>query len=216
MSNVSVNFILTQSNETIQKNILKALKPDVDKYFESVFNTIKNQLSNIVIEAIKASPEYDSLLNGNLKAEFGLPDSSARVNNILDFWKNINFSYKKVAVKGGALEAGFTLNMIRSDYSDVFSLESASFTTEKGSTLNWLEWLLLFGKKTIIKDYTVVLGPSRRSRTGMALMRGVKSGKWSVPTEFAGTQNNNWITRSIDSVDDQVHSLLLNSLKGAV
>lgn len=213
MSNISINFKLKQSNSTIEKNILKALKPDVEVYFGNVFSKINNQLSDIVINAIKAAPEYGSLLNGDLMAEFGIPDSSSRLNTILDFWKNIKFEYKRTSIKNNKLEAKFILNMIRSDYADVLSLPESSFITEKRSELNWLEWLLLFGKKTIIKDYTVVLGPSPRSRTGMALMRGVKNGKWSVPSEFAGTKNNNWITRAIDSVDDQINKLLLESLK---
>jgi hypothetical protein len=213
MAQFSFTFGLKQSNATIEKNILKALKPEVDQYFRSVLDKINSKLSNIVIEAIKSSPEYSSLISGNLKAEFGIPDSASRLQSILDFWKNISFSYKNTKITNGGLQAKIVLNMIKSNYSDVLALDASSFVTEKRTRLNWLEWLLLFGKKTIVKDYSVVLGPSPISRTGMALMRGVKNGKWSVPAEFSGTKNNNWITRAIDSVDDKINNLLFESLK---
>lgn len=103
--------------------------------------------------------------------------------------------------------------MIQSDYTDVLNSSAAVFKTEKGTDLNWLEWLLLFGSKTIIKDYEVEFGYNPRSRTGQAIMRGVKRGKWSVPYEFSGTQNNNWITRAIDSVESDIYKTLSEAMK---
>ena len=87
------------------------------------------------------------------------------------------------------------------------------FKQYKGTDLNWLEWLLLFGNKTIIRDYVVEFGDNPRSRTGRAVMKGVKSGKWGVPPEFAGTKNNNWITRAIESADSEINSILKEATK---
>jgi hypothetical protein len=39
-------------------------------------------------------------------------------------------------------------------------------------------------------------GETRRSRTGMALMR--RGAGWSVPGEFAGTEESNFLTRAFD------------------
>lgn len=211
--NTKVTVTLVDSDAKIGNNILKALKPQVENYFRNAFNSIKNQLPQIVIKAIRSAPEYDSLISGELKAEFGLPDSDSRVSAIIDKWNKLEFSYKRVKISGQSLVGSFSLNMIREDYTDVLSMEAASFVTEKGSQLNWLEWLLLYGSQTIIKDYDVVLGADPRSRTGMAIMKGVKSGKWGVPPQFAGTQNDNWITRAIDSADQQILDLLNDSLR---
>jgi hypothetical protein len=204
---------IKETDAKISRDILQALLPQVDLYFKKIFKNVSGKIEALVINAIMAAPEYGSLLSGQLKAEFGLPDSDTRVNAIVDFCKKIQVSYKDVKVSNNSIKGGFTINMIKSDFSDILSLSVASFTTEKGDTLNWLEWLLLFGNKTIIKDYTVQLGPNPRSRTGMAVMKGVISGKWGVPNEFAGTISNNWITRSIDSVDSQIQKLLLDSFK---
>lgn len=205
---------LQETPSQINKEILLALLPQVETYFKNVFSKVSSQIQNLIINSIKNAPEYDALLNGQLKAEFGLPDSDSRVNFILEFWRNIQVTYYPVKIKNNStLSANFIINMIKSDFSDILSLGASTFTTEKGSELNWLEWLLLFGNQTIIKDYEVVLGSNPRSRTGLAVMKGVISGKWSVPSEFAGTVNNNWITRSIDSVDGEINKLLLDSLR---
>lgn len=214
MTYIKGSLKLVETTSQINKDLLYALLPQVDTYFKGVFTKVSSQIQDLIVNSIKSAPEYEALLSGRLKAEFGLPDSDSRVSSILQFWRNIVVEYRPVKVKNNInLSANFTINMIKSDFSDAISLGAATFTTEKGSELNWLEWLLLFGNKTIIKDYEVVLGPNPRSRTGLAVMRGVISGKWSVPSEFAGTINNNWITRSIDSVDSQINKLLLDSLR---
>ena len=102
--------------------------------------------------------------------------------------------------------------MIRSDYSDVFQSAGAVVNTEKGSKLEWLQWLLLFGDKTIVKEYEIKLGPNPNSRSGDGIMISSKSGRWNVPTSYAGTSKKNWITDAIDSVEDDIMTLLTQSL----
>lgn len=213
MSKLSFGIDIVETNEDISSKILKALRPQVNSYFKNVFEKIKDNLSNLVISAITSAPEYNELISGRLKAEFGIPDSSSRLQRILEVWKNITFKYKSVKNDGKQLVGSFELSMIKQDFSDVINLAEASFVTEKGSTLNWLEWLLLFGDQVIIKDYNVILGSNPRSRTGMAIMSGSVSGKWSVPSEYSGTINNNWITRAIDNADSSINNLITTSLE---
>lgn len=213
MSNLRGDIFIVESNSEIEGKILRALKPEVNKYLEKVFTKAKAKITDTIINAITNSPEYNSLISGDLKYEFGLPDSDSRVNSLLNFWTKIRTDYKSVSISNNKLSGGFTISMIQSDFSDVINSSAAVFTTEKGTDLNWLEWLLLFGNKTIIKDYVVEFGANPRSRTGRAVMRGVQKGKWSVPSEFAGTKNNNWITRAIDSADGEINSVLKEALK---
>lgn len=208
MSNIQIKFNLLESEKEISLNILNALLPRVDRYFKAASKKIRPKLVNIVIEAIKSSPEYQSLVSGDLKAQFGLPDADSRLSSIVSLWKKIDFIYNPVVVRNNYLSGSFSLNMIRSDFLDVINTEAAVFVTPKGSQLNWLEWLCLEGNKTIIKDYVIELGPNPRSRTNMAIMRGEVSGKWSVPSEFSGTIENNWITRAIDSVTPNIQQAI--------
>ena len=209
--NVSLSVQGSVSN--IANEMLKHIVPEIEKYFSRAFDTLKEDLSSLVVDAIRMSDEYNSLLGGQLKAEFGLPDSAARVENIIKYLENTNFQYSSILVSNGKLKGKFSLNLIQSDFSDILSLPDAVFTTEKGSQLEWLRWLLLEGDTTIIKEYEVVLGPAPNSRTGMAIMRGTTKGKWSVPPQFSGTINNNWLTRVIDSVNNDIENLINLSLK---
>lgn len=212
MSNISISFNIKETEANLVYTILNVLKPEVDKYFRDIVTAVQPKIIQLVTDAIIRAPEYDSLLNGRLKAEFGLPDSGSRVDTIISFWQKIEVVYKKMSIIGDKLQGGFALQMIPSDFNDVINLPEATLITEKGTDLNWLEWLLLFGNQTIIKDYTVKMGPNTRSRTGLAIMTGAIAGKWGVPSEFAGVQSNNWITRAIDSVDSEIESAFLSAM----
>lgn len=212
MASIPIKLSIKQSTRDISAEIVKHMVSDIRNYFDKAFHSIKADLSSIIISSIRNSPEYNSLLNGQLKAEFGLPDSDSRVNTLLNFWENTSFESSTVIASGNKLKGKFSLNMIQSDFRDVLSLSEATLTTEKGTDLNWLEWLLLFGDKTIIKDYEVELGSNPRSRTGLAVMKKTLRGKWRVPPEYSGTINNNWITRSIDSVSSEIENLINRSL----
>lgn len=122
-------------------------------------------------------------------------------------------TYNKATISKNSIKGSFSLSAIQSDYTDILAIPESILITEKGQKLEWLKWLLLFGDKTIIKDYTVVLGPNPRSRTGNAVMVQETKSRWNIPPQFAGTLNNNWITRSIDSVNDEINSILLNALE---
>lgn len=213
MSNIRTKIELQDTTAEIEGKILRALRPELNKYLEKTFKKVKPLILGTITEAITSSPEYISLSSGDLKYEFGLPDSDNRLATILKFWTKINADYKSVSINNNKLAGGFTINMIDSSYSDVLGSSAAVFTTEKGTDLRWLEWLLLFGNKTIIKDYVVEFGANPRSRTGRAIMRGVQKGKWQVPSEFSGTQNNNWITRAIDSVESSIYKILYEASK---
>ena len=213
---MTLNFSvdLTNSNSDINRKILTALKPQVNNYFKKVVSSIKQPILEIITKAITNSPEYVSLLSGDLKYEFGLPDSDERLSSILKFWQKLYIDTDAIKISGDQLVGSFSLKMIPSDFSDVLNSSAAVLVTEKKQSLNWLEWLLLFGNQTIIKDYTVEFGSNPRSRTGQAVMRGVRNGKWSVPSQYAGTLNDNWITRAIDSVEVDINNILSKALKG--
>ncbi|NCA31122.1 MAG: hypothetical protein EBS93_10465 [Chitinophagia bacterium] len=94
------------------------------------------------------------------------------------------------------------------DYADVLSSDDALVIDNlRGYNLPWLEWLLLEGNKIIVRKQQVEFGPNIASRTGNAIMR-PSNKSWRVPSEFAGTITNNWITRAIDNSESQIYDLL--------
>jgi len=172
-------------------------------------STIKRELPNIIKTAIENTPEYSSILSGKLKYEFGIPDSSIKLNNLIDIWiENIRYPYMKPTIMRNKIKSTFEVNAIRVDFAEVlYSNDALVIDNIRGYNLPWLEWLLLEGNKTIISKQEVVIGPNNFSRTGNAIMRDSNK-SWKVPAEFSGTVTNNWITRAIDGVEGNIQSLL--------
>jgi hypothetical protein len=209
MSSLKFNMKLVGNNTTIAKAMLSALVPELSKYLDKVYNQMAIQIPDILIQQIQNQPEYASLLGGKLQGEFGIPDPQNRLGEILDTIRNGKVVVKNpVVVTGQKIKGGIKLQMVKKDFQDLLSLGSASFTTEKGSNLEWLKWLLIEGDSIIISNYEFVLGPSPYSRTGMGIMREIGSSGWRVPPEFAGSINNNWITRAIDASSTEINNIM--------
>ena len=200
---------LLESNSQISNSILQALIPEVDNYLKKALIIIRKNLPSLIKNIIYNTPEYNSLMGGQLQYEFGIPDPSSQLSNIIDIWSNnIKIEYNGPTVSNNKIKASFSVSLIRSDFSDVLSSDSGFVIDAlRGYQLPWLEWLLLEGNKAIISKQEVIIGPNKFSRTGLAIMR-PSNKSWRVPSEFAGTIKDNWITRAIDNSESQINELL--------
>lgn len=205
---------LLESDKQITQNILRALLPETSKYLKDVIKYLQVNLTPVVRSAIVNSPEYGAILNGQLKYEFGIPDSSTKLAGLIDLWsKNTKINYSSPIISGNKIKGSFSVNMMRVDFTDVLYTDYAVvYDSLRGYSLPWLEWLVLEGNKTIIKNQTVVFGPSKASRTGYAVMKdSIQS--WRVPSQYAGTISDNWITRAIDNSESNINSVIEQALK---
>lgn len=216
MSSFNFSLDLVQSNRDIAKKINQAILQELKPRLSEVFKQSREYIRPTVISAIQSQPEYISLMSGSLKFQFGLPDSVSRIKAILEtIDKSLFVEYYNPKITGQSISGGFFIGMVNSDFSDILSLSEATFITEKGTPLEWLKWLLLEGDKTIISGYEFNIGNFKNSRTGGGIMSSSVSGSWRVPPEFAGSAENNWITRAVDSVSDQIENqfhLLMQNL----
>jgi len=204
---------LLESDSEIASLILKSILGDAKNYFRKLGPKLQPEIQRIVKTAITNSLEYQSIVSGKLRQHFGLPDGSSRLSQIMALWERIQVETKSPKIKGSQIGASIEIVMIKADYSDVLNLPASVLVTEKGEQLEWLNWLLLAGDKTIIRDYEIVIGPSKYSRTGDAIMKKKVSGKWKVPSEFSGTSRSNWITRVLDSVSSEIDNAIEKAVK---
>jgi hypothetical protein len=197
---------LLDSTKDIESKILKALLSEVSDSMKKYAKNISKEIKELVVSALQNSPEYQSLVSGSLQAEFGIPDPENRLVELLNIWaRNASVTFATPTITGSRIKGYFRLEMIKADLSDVLGSDLAMvIDSNSGKSLHWLEWLSLAGDKTIIKDYDIVYGPNKRSRTGLAIMRSQSGARWKVPSEFAGNIGDNWITRSIDSISDSI------------
>jgi len=210
---------LVESDKVIEKRINKSLASEINKALDKASTKLIVPVKTLVKDAIFNQPEVFSLSGGKLAAEFGLPDGRRRISDIIDVWVNGLIVTKKKAVpKQGQLTAGLTIKMIPRDFADVLRLPQGTIVTEKGQELPWLEWLIKFGDRTIVKDYSVNFdrNKSRRSRSGFAIMQGSKGSTWKVPPEFAGTEENNFVTRALKTIDEDLMLLIEKQLKSVI
>ena len=205
---------LIDNDKQISQKILSALKRHISTAFSKAKNEILQNIKQLIKASIEAEPEYQDLLSGTLKYELGIPDSTT-VDSIINIWvNNINVQNKPIKISGNKLFGGFSINAVKSDYSDVLASSTAVITDKNtGSLVPWLEWLLLRGGKILVKNYEVQMGSNPRSRTGMAIM--VSSNEnFRMPAKFAGTEKNNWVYRAISKLDDTtMQNIIQNALE---
>lgn len=214
---MEISFHLVDNNEVIASKIITQLSLEVKKVLNSRKSMIILGIQSLLNAAIKGAPEYQSLFGGKLQAELGVDIPERRLSTILAQWlSSFVIEGPSFISTSRSVKANFTISAVKRDFSDVVELDAAIVTSDKGQRLRWLEWLLKLGDKTIIRDYEVTtrFHKASSSRTGLAVM--IKSKKrWSVPSEFSGTINDNWITRAIDKLDPLVENFIVKEIETA-
>ena len=152
-----------------RKEIVREIAKKVKRKALIIQTSITEKIREAVRDALISTPEYQSIVQGKLKAELGIPNSDSRIITIIDTW------IENIVVKVTAARTPFLvidIGIIQGDYSDVLSLPQAQYTykSKRGEgEIPWLKWLLLEGDKRIINKYEFSSNP-RGSRTGMGIM----------------------------------------------
>ena len=82
--------------------------------------------------------------------------------------------------------------------------------TAKGVSLPWLRWLLTLGQQIIVANFGVDY-QSGKGRTGGGYMT-VDERPFKVSSQYAGTVDDNFITRAIDSVAPQIKGVIIKAI----
>lgn len=207
---------LLESNSQISKQILLSIKNHIDKTINICMSRILTEIKNAVSDALRSEPEYSSLTSGQLKAEFGIANSSDIDTVIELIVDTIEVKNQSTKITNNGLTGGFYLTMLESDtLSDIITQNPALVKDDKGYTLPWLEWLCLRNNEPIVQNYSVKYGSSSRSRSGMAIMIGSDK-NWRVPPAFAGSKSNNWTTRAISRAEQTIYDIIIKNIEGSL
>ena len=203
---------ILEKQNAIATGILKAVLPDIQKDFHRSINLIQRNLPSLVTEIVQSSPEYGSLIGGQLMLELGIPDASSKIAGLIRKWSsNIRYKIKHPAVVGHKIKGSFSAELFKADFSDVLGTSDAMVQATRYE-LPWLNWLVLQGNIPLVREHTIEFVNTPRSRTGGALMTNT-GGSWSVPPSYAGTIADNWITRSIENHSHLIRQLLERSFR---
>ena len=214
---MNITVKLVESTADINRAILNNIKDYLEPKIHQAGSKIAEALPKLVEDALRQEPEYQSLLNGQLKAELGIGNSYDVEAVVKAISSSLEFKTQPITISSQTgLKGGFTINMIRAkDAGGVIGLDIAKVTTPAYS-LPWLEWLLFKGNEILIKNYTVEFGSNPNSRSGLAIMIPSSSNNWRVPPEFVGSESNNWITRAISRIENSIYSLMTKIIEGEI
>tara|TARA_Y100000817_G_scaffold296190_1_gene271529 strand:- start:1321 stop:1935 length:615 start_codon:yes stop_codon:yes gene_type:complete len=200
---------LTESARAIALKINKGLASIFNKIVSKKARSIEEQIRPLVSAALLSSSEIRSLSSGTLRIDFGLTqDPSADIVNAVT--NSLSVQARKAVASSSGIKGGVLITLQPADYSNLFSLSTATQITEKGEVLPWLEWLLTLGQQVIIADFGVEYGSYGRTGGGR-MVEGVAAFK--VNSQYAGTIDNNFITRAINPILPQIRNIIIKALQ---
>lgn len=207
--NINGTLKLITPAKQIEKQILEALREELTKRLRNAAKSIQRKLQKTMFAAITSTPEYQSLLGGQLQSELGVTNTRGRLDKIIQvFVNNIEITVDNIRIQNNIIVGGININMMTYDYSNVLNLPEAKYTTSKGVVIEWLRWLLLEGDKIIVRKYHIEHSKRRNnSRTGLGEVM-VSGGKWRVPPQFSGTKDDNFITRAVESAMQDIDNTI--------
>lgn len=192
----------SQSAKALEDAITEACRVHLNAVLAAATVGVKRSLGYVVRSLIEGTPEYQSLLTGDLRGEFGLDDPQPRLLEVLSVIER-SMVVRHVPLKkyGRGLVGGMTVGILKSDYQDILSLTEASYVSQpSGELIEWADWLLTRGDEVVVFGYEIFkdLDPIQRarSRSGLALMR--PGTGWRVPSWAAGRPGDNFLTRAFD------------------
>jgi hypothetical protein len=177
-------------------------------------NNVKKRLLERVRELILANTTSQNLMTGDLAKELGIIDGRAIMEEIISIVQNsIEFEFQPIM---SDFRGGYTVRVLKMDFQDVLSMPDAAYVSNNGILIPWLNWLLFAGQSPVIYGYRVQMNPNNpnNSRTGAIMVK--DAGAWSVPAVDAGTQDDNFLTRALESLDEEIKDIIQQELGATV
>lgn len=200
---------LLENFVTFEKKTAKALTNLVDRLYTKNLTRAREFAQQYTINYILNTNTAQELDFGSLAGHFGIPidDQFNTVDTIAEtIGEHINVTLARFPPSSKKVRTKITITLPDSVYHVLFNLPEAEVSTESGDVLPWLEWLLFFGDEPIIGDHHIEF-ITGKGRSGLAIM--VPGDTWSIPSDQAGTPDDNWITRAVQS-DDYLDGLAQN------
>lgn len=205
---MTIRLKLITPQKKVEEMIAEQATEYLNRKIRKNYGRIVNSLRQKIPFWIRSQPEIQSLLNegipGSLNALFGLygGDANRAVVDIIEAVKqSTNIKISKINRK---YQGDVEFNFQPSNFVNLLNLNSGIVTTEKGQTLNWLDWLLTAGDAAIIIGYRYEPGSGGRSGGGIML----KGSFFRVPPQFSGTLEDNFIIRALSNRQKEIEPIM--------
>lgn len=195
---MKLDLKVNTTEEEIAKFITDEIALRLDRAVSGAILPIRLGVATLLDESIKASQEYHAIVGGRLQAELGLTSPNEAMEAIIAGLKSsmqLNFT----GIRNGS--GTLLIEISKDDFSDVMPAQPLG-----GTPIPWLDWLLTKGDSIVVSTHTISYKNTPDSRTGLAIM--VKGGTYRIPPEYSGLPENNFITRSIQTIEAPLSRLI--------
>lgn len=201
---------LVDNNSKIKKDLDKALAKEVNSILASKVRDVKKRIKTAIDGWISRSTEFQALQEegvlNSLNAQLGLTPGQGAL--AVEQIKSAILSSVRVEVSSAKIrkinKISLTIKVQPSDFLNILGLSAATVGTEEGSQLQWLNWLINLGTSTVVFGYKYV--PAIDGRSGGGKME--SGGSWRVPPQYAGTIDDNFITRTLNNNNTEIKKIL--------
>lgn len=208
---MTLTLRLIDSKAKIARAMNEALSVELNKNLKNNTRSAQDKIKSLVPQWIKEQPEIESILDGgvfgSLNAQFGFiagtaPEAVEAIASAISDSITVEFETVKDNLSGGII-----FYFQPDNFANILSLPEA-FIPALSGPLPWLEWLLTRGSTTIVSGYSY--SPDSSGRSGGGTMRLGKA--WRVPPQFAGTTEDNFISRALEGREKELSSILRGAL----
>lgn len=198
---MTLSIKIIDTEKEIIKNINAGLSELINNKITQQLSFMTKDIISTVPSWINAQPEIMSLFSkdeSSLAGQFGIAGNVGGIVNAI-----VSSIANSITVKfikfNNNLKGGLEFYIQPDNFSNLLGIPEGH-VFYSGGDLHWLNWLLIRGDQIIISNYQY--NPSTGlGRSGLGNMIGGNS--FRVPPAFAGTKNNNFITRAFTGTDKE-------------
>lgn len=200
-----MGFKIKETASKVELKTASALRAMFRKKWEAIVIDIGHEIRDMLEAKLLQTDVYESLTSGILRQEFGLSDAQiAKLPELFEELISVSYTYA-------------ILNQKKIAYLAIHILDYDQIPYEKGSyysntnLVEWLKWLLFEGTDVAVSEYAVktLKKPTRNSRTEFTIMIGPSDNfSYSVPPEFAGDINNNFLTKVVKQSEQEILKII--------
>jgi hypothetical protein len=202
---------IVDSISTITRRINEALAIEINRVLQNNQSNIRNKIVSLIPQWLNQQSAFISLQSNDassLAGYFGIPPS--QVGLAVDAITSSVANSTEVTLKkfDKNLKGGLQISVQPSDFQNLLSLSAGHVVYAKGD-LHWLNWLLTRGSAPIIQNYEYE-AKSGTGRSGLGTM--TIGSSFRVPSDHAGTIENNCITQALSGKENEIINILKSVL----
>lgn len=193
-----------------EKILRKLSERHVQKAINFSIKPVRDRIKILLSNALENSEEWKSILDGQLRQEFGLSEPQLVLETIKETLVNsISVSSFIIPKALGAMKVEILPEDVERKLADGLSYMS------KGGEVNWLNWLLFSGTQLILADVRFRMFDKfvKASRAGYSLMIRAEPLGYSVSPEFAGNSNSNWFDKILAPLGKSLIQVMIEEVQ---